>query len=129
MAPRQYHAERIALTDVEFEMMSVLWKLQEGSINDILEALPAHRKLAYTSVSTIVRILEQKNYVSSIRDGRTAIYSPTLSREAYENATVSRVVAEVFENSPSSLVRTLVQTKMIDQKDLDEIRKIIAGIK
>ena len=58
------------LTQVELEHMSILWKLGQGSVNDVLEALPKGRPLAYTSVSTILRILEQKGYLSHKASGR-----------------------------------------------------------
>ncbi len=67
------------LTETELELMTPLWKMGEGSVNDILAKLPKERKLAYTSVSTIIRILEQKEVVASRKEGRGHIYFPLIS--------------------------------------------------
>ena len=68
------------LTEVELELMTALWKLGEGSVADVLETLPKERKLAYTSVSTILRILEQKKVLKARKEGRGHVYVPMLEK-------------------------------------------------
>jgi len=113
------------LTDVELELMNILWRLGEGSVNDVLEELPRERKLAYTSVSTILRILEQKEVLSSRKQGRGHIYIPLIKKNEYESKTVKHLVDKVFEGEPSALVLRLLDTKKLSAEDLSEIKKML----
>ena len=113
------------LTEVELEMMGVLWDLEEGSVSDVLQKLPATRKLAYTSVSTMLRILEQKGVVASRKEGRGHIYKPLLDRQSYGKASVEDLVEKVFGGAPSAMVRTLLDIDGLSDSDLDAIRKVI----
>lgn len=114
------------LTEVELELMTILWKLTEGSVNDVIENLPKDRDLAYTSVSTILRILEQKEILKTRKEGRGHIYIPILSRNEYEAKTVRHMVDRVFEGAPTALVRQLVDALNLNENDLKEIKSIIA---
>ena len=68
------------LTEVELELMSILWRLQGGSVGDVMSALPRERALAYTSVSTILRILEGKGVLAARKEGRGHVYTPLLDK-------------------------------------------------
>ena len=72
-------AEKL-LTEVELELMTILWKKGEGSVADVIEGLPKDRNLAYTSVSTILRILEQKGALKTRKEGRGHVYIPALKK-------------------------------------------------
>lgn len=113
------------LTDVELELMTILWKLKEGSVSDVLELLPKNRDLAYTSVSTILRILEQKGVLKARKEGRGHIYIPTLKKVEYESRTVKDVVERVFEGTPVALVKQLLDSVQIKSEEIDEIKKLI----
>ena len=117
--------KRKLLTETELELMTLLWKLSEGTVNDVLEALPAQRKLAYTSVSTILRILEQKDFVGSRKAGRGHVYFPRIPKEDYEETSARDLVDRVFEGDASSLVRRLVEKGDLSREDLDAIRKAL----
>lgn len=119
------------LTDVELELMSILWRLGEGSVADVMGELPENRDLAYTSVSTILRILEQKGVLGTRKEGRGHVYIPKLEKSAYEAKTVKLVIERVFDNAPVTLVKQLIQSGGLNQEDLNEIRKLIenAGVK
>lgn len=69
------------LTEVELEFMTVLWQIGRGTVRDLIAKLAADRNLAYTSVATIMRILEQKNFVTSVKEGKTFVYTPVLAKE------------------------------------------------
>jgi predicted transcriptional regulator len=113
------------LTEVETELMTILWKLGEGTVNDVIAALPGERKLAYTSVSTMLRILEQKQVIESRKEGRGHVYVPRLAKEAYEAVTLRHLVKRVFDGTPSSLVRRLLDDKNLSEEDLKTIRELI----
>jgi predicted transcriptional regulator len=113
------------LTDVELELMTILWKLGEGSVSEVMKHLPEGRDLAYTSVSTILRILEQKEVLKTRAQGRGHIYIPLLQKSAYESKTVKHVLDKVFDSAPAALVRQLLDSAKIDDEELQEIKKLL----
>ena len=115
----------VKLTDVELELMTPLWKLGEGTVNDVLRELPAGRKLAYTSVSTVLRILESKKILKSRKEGRGHVYVPVLSREDYETFALNNLVTKVFDGAASSLVQRLLDASEISEDELKSIRKLL----
>lgn len=112
------------LTDVELELMTILWRIEEGSVAQVMDELPKGRDLAYTSVSTILRILEQKKIVETRKEGRGHIYIPILTKTDYEARTVKHVVDRVFEGAPVTLIKRLLDTVDISKKDLEDIKKL-----
>jgi predicted transcriptional regulator len=114
------------LTDVELELMGLLWKLGEGTVADVQAALPAERPLAYTSVSTMLRILESKGVVMSRKHGRGHIYVPVIRKSDYEAHAVKDVVNRVFEGMPVALVRQLLENVRLSDEEVSELRGLIA---
>lgn len=114
------------LTDTELELMTILWRLGEGTVNDVIAHLPKERNLAYTSVSTILRILEQKEILQTRKEGRGHIYTPQIEKSEYEVRTVKRVVDRVFDGTPVALVRQLLSSGQLSESDLQELRNLIA---
>ncbi|MGZ5279720.1 MAG: BlaI/MecI/CopY family transcriptional regulator [Pseudobdellovibrionaceae bacterium] len=113
------------LTEVELELMTILWKLGEGSVNDVMEGLPENRELAYTSVSTILRILEQKGVLKTRKEGRGHIYMPQLKKTDYEARAVRDVMDRVFEGTPIAMVRQLLGSVDIKSEELQELKSLI----
>lgn len=113
------------LTEVELELMGILWKLGEASVNDVLAALPKGRELAYTSVSTMLRILEAKGIVESRKEGRGHVYFARLAKPVYEATSVQHLVVKVFDGAPASLVRRLIETDGMSNEDLEAIRALL----
>jgi predicted transcriptional regulator len=122
---KNIHSEKL-LTETELELMAILWKIGEGSVSDVMAQLPADRPLAYTSVSTILRILEQKKVLTNRKEGRGHIYVPRLKKSDYEAKTVRHIVEKVFDGTPVALVKQLLDSVSIDQDELDELRKLIS---
>ncbi|MCY1018476.1 BlaI/MecI/CopY family transcriptional regulator [Pyxidicoccus sp. MSG2] len=113
------------LTPVELELMQFVWKQGEVSVADVLAALPPERALAYTSVSTVLRILEQKGVVRSRKQGRGHLYSAVLPREAYEAQSVRHLVDTLFSGTPSALVARLVEAVPLAPDEVEQIRKLL----
>ncbi|WP_299816052.1 BlaI/MecI/CopY family transcriptional regulator [uncultured Roseibium sp.] len=113
------------LTEVELEFMTELWKLGEGSVRDILARLPPERKLAYTSCATIMRILDEKNFVDSRKEGKTFIYSPRLTKDTYQSRFLRNLSDKLFDGTPASLVARLVDEYDLSKQDLEEIRALL----
>lgn len=117
--------ENSLLTEVELELMNILWKLREGTVNQVLSNLDPNRKLAYTSASTILRILEKKKLVKSRKEGRAHIYTPILHKSSYETISINHLVENVFDDSPSSMITRLINNKNISDKELQKITKTL----
>ena len=115
------------LTDVELELMQLIWKRGGATVHQLLEDLPKSRNLAYTTVSTMVRILEGKGFVRAEKGpvGKTHIYVPVIEREKYEARIVGKMVTQVFEDQPVALVRRLVDTGSLKKEELEELRKLL----
>lgn len=118
-------AQQKQLTEVELELMTVLWRLGEGGVSDVLSSLPKERSLAYTSVSTVLRILEQKGVVRSRKEGRGHIYIPILAKADYEAKTIKHVMANVFDGAPVAFVKQLLETVSLQEEDLAAIRELL----
>ena len=114
------------LTPVELELMQIVWRKGEVSVADVLEALPPERKLAYTSVSTVLRILEQKGVLRSRKVGRGHVYSALLPREAYEVQSVRHLVETVFDGTPSALVERLVEAVPLSPEEVEQLRALLS---
>ena len=113
------------LTETELELMTILWRLGEGSVADVIEHLHKERDLAYTSVSTILRILEQKKILKTRKEGRGHIYTPQIKKSEYEAKTVKHVVDRVFDGTPVALVRQLLDSVELNANDLKELKSLI----
>jgi predicted transcriptional regulator len=113
--------DQYRLTPVEAELMEILWSLGKGCVHDVMALMPAHRKLAYTSVSTILRILEQKGILTTQKVSRQHIYIPLLSKQTFANHSITKIVNQVFAGNSAELV-----TYLVDKNDLtlDEINSI-----
>lgn len=124
MKSRSRPGER-PLTATELEMMNVIWRIGPCSVHQVVEALRPQRELAYTSVSTIIRILEQKKYVLSIKEGRGHLYHAAVSKQAYQASSLARLVSNVFDGAPSLLVQRLLDSKQLSAEELDSIRALM----
>lgn len=113
------------LTEVELEFMTQLWGLGEGTVRDILACLAPDRDLAYTSGATIMRILEQKNFVTSAKNGKTLVYRALLAKDAYQSRSLRNMSEKLFDRSPAMLVARLVDDADLSQGDLSEMRALL----
>lgn len=108
------------LTRAEEQIMQVLWKLRKGFVKDILAQLP-DPKPAYNTVSTIVRILERKGFVSYRAFGKTHEYFPLLSKDDYKKQTLNRFVKNYFGDSFQELVSFFARDKNLTISELEEL--------
>jgi predicted transcriptional regulator len=122
-------SDKHQLTPVEHELMEILWRLGEGTVREVLANLPVNRQLAYTSVSTILRILEQKKVLRAIKDGKQHIYRPLLSKEVFATHTVNSVVKQIFAGKSSDLVAYLVDNTDLTAADIDALHEMLENKK
>ena len=113
------------LTETELELMNILWEIGEGGVRDVMAGLSTDRSLAYTSVSTILRILEKKDFVSSRKEGKSHIYSPCIEKNNYEKTETKHLVSNLFAGSKLSLVKCLLEDEGLSKEELDGLKKMI----
>jgi len=114
------------LTRAEEEVMQVLWKIRKGFVKEILEHFE-EPKPAYNTVSTIVRILQDKGFVDHKAYGRTHEYFPIISKDEYSKSHLSSFVNDYFSNSFEKMVSFFAKEKKISVKEMQEIMKIMEG--
>jgi len=113
------------LTTVELEFMMVLWRVGKGTVREVLDILNEREKRAYTSVATMLKILDDKGYLKSVKQDRTFVYSPTIGKEEYETLTLKSISNSLFDGAPTALVARLVDDENISDETMKEIREII----
>ena len=114
------------LTEVELELMQIIWRLNGATVHEVMAALPKDRKLAYTSVSTMLRIMEQKKFLKAKgTEGRGHVYMPTLNKKEYELTSVNHLVQKVFGGAPETLIRRLVDNGSLSPEEIRNIRQIL----
>ncbi|SFS59622.1 BlaI/MecI/CopY family transcriptional regulator [Lutibacter maritimus] len=112
------------LTKAEEQFMQVLWEIEEGSVQDIIDKLP-NPKPAYNTVSTIIRILETKDFVAHKSKGRGYIYFPLIKKTDYSNQSLQKLVDGYFDGSFKSLVSFFVKKNDVDINELETILESI----
>lgn len=112
------------LTRAEEQVMQVLWKISKGFVKDILEHFD-NPKPAYNTVSTIVRILQDKGFVNHKAYGRTHEYYPVVSKDDYSKTHLSAFVNDYFSNSFEQMVSFFAKERKISVKEMEEIMKIM----
>ena len=112
------------LTKAEEEIMHILWTLEEASVADIIDQLP-EPKPAYNTVSTIIRILETKEFVGYYKKGRGHIYLPKLPKAEYSNQSINKLVDGYFQGSFKNMVSFFVKENKMDLKEVEDILELI----
>lgn len=110
------------LTKAEEQIMQVLWDLQEASVKEVIEKLP-QPKPAYNTVSTIIRILENKEFVSHKAEGRGYVYYPIVEKETYSNQSLHKLMNGYFNGSFKNMVSFFVKENDMDITELESILK------
>lgn len=112
------------LTEVELELMEVLWEKGAATVSEIVEALPEER-LAYSSVLTMMRILEQKGYVEHEKEGRAYVYRPVVDRQQARRSAIGYLLKRFFNNSPELLVVNLLETEEMGPDEIEKLKEMI----
>lgn len=113
------------LTGQELEIMKIVWTRDRATVRDVYEALLERRKIAYTTVMTTMKILEQKNYLKKTQEDRAFVYCPTKPKQQVLSGMVREFVDRVFNGSAEPLLAHLVEDERISQSDLDEMSRMI----
>ncbi|CUH75675.1 Methicillin resistance regulatory protein MecI [Tritonibacter multivorans] len=117
--------DRTLMTEVELEFMTVVWELGQGSVRDILAELNKVQERAYTSVATVLKIMEQKGFLTSSRIDRSLVYQPAIPKADYQQKTLRDLSSKLFNGTPTALVARLVDDENITDDMLEEMRALL----
>lgn len=113
----------VHLTDAELRLMDVLWEKGPSTVSEVVERVVAPQPLAYSTVLTTLRILENKGFVKHTKEGRAFVYKAVVAREKAQTKALTQLLLRFFENSPELLMLSLVESKKVTAKELERIRK------
>lgn len=111
------------LTNAEEEVMQILWDLGKGFVKDVIDKMP-EPKPPYNTVSTVIRVLEKKNFVSHKQYGNTYEYYPSVSKEDYAKVHFSDFLSNYFNNSFPKMAAFFAKENNLSMKDLEEIMRL-----
>jgi predicted transcriptional regulator len=113
------------LTDQELEIMKIVWERQTATVRDVYEALLERRKVAYTTVMTMMKILEHKGYLNRQQVDRAYVYRPSQPKSKVVAAMVRDFVNRVFNGSAEPLLVHLIEDRRLTADEIEEIRRLI----
>jgi predicted transcriptional regulator len=113
------------LTDAELRLMEVVWKKGLATVADVVDGVTGDPPLAYSTVLTTLRILENKGYLVHSKQGRAFTYKPTVERQAARESAVRHLLRRFFDGSPELLLLNLLESKEVSANELARLRKRI----
>ena len=113
------------LTEAELRLMKILWRRGESAVNDLVAAMPDGETLAYNSVLTTIRILEQKGYVEHRQEGRAFVYRPCVAEEEASRSEVRHLMGRFFGNSRERLLLSLLGDDEISPQEMQRLKDAI----
>jgi BlaI family transcriptional regulator, penicillinase repressor len=114
-----------ALTDAEARVMAVVWQLETATVGDVVAALAPERTVSYSTVQTILRILEDKGYVAHDKVARAFIYRPVVDERQARRRALRHLATRLFNGSPSLLVMNVLHDEEMDPEELQRLKKLI----
>jgi predicted transcriptional regulator len=114
-----------ALTDAEARVMSVLWRMETATVGDIAGALQHKRPVSYSTVQTILRILENKHYVTHEKVARAFLYRPLIDERQARRRALKHLASRLFDDSPSLLVLNVLDDEEMEPDELQRLKKLI----
>jgi predicted transcriptional regulator len=117
-------ARKPVLTDQELEIMKIIWELENATVRDVYETILKRRRIAYTTVMTMMKILETKGYLKKSQEDRAYVYRPAQPKQNVIRGMVRDFVNRVFNGSAEPLLVHLVEEKGLSEKELAEIARL-----
>ena len=116
---------KTVLTEQELELMKIIWQRESVTVRDVYESLLEHRKIAYTTVMTMMGILQEKGYVTKTNDAKAHVYQPAQPKQQVVTHLVSDFVERVFNGSAKPLLLNLVENEKLSAKEIHEIAALL----
>jgi BlaI family transcriptional regulator, penicillinase repressor len=113
------------LTDAEARVMAVLWQRQTATVGDVVAALKRKRPATYSTVQTILRILETKGYLTHDKVDRAFVYRPVVDQRQARRRALKHLVQRLFDGSPGLLVLNVLEDEDIDPAERLQLKKLL----
>jgi predicted transcriptional regulator len=125
MSSRKKQKIEKPLTEVELQLMNAIWTLGDCTVKDVQLEVSKTRELAYTSIATIMKILEQKGILKSIKTEKAHLYSSLVPKSEYEASSLKHLADNLFQGNPTSMVMRLLSDSKLSQEELSSIQMIL----
>jgi predicted transcriptional regulator len=112
-------------TPAEMRLLQVLWDREEGTVDDVVNAHPERERPNYKTTQTLLRIMEQKGFITHESRGRVFVFRPLVSRKTIDHLSIQALVSRNFRGSASGLLVNLLEASPIKKKQLDELEAYI----
>lgn len=113
------------LTEAELRLMNIIWEKGRATVGEVVKALESEPPLAYSTVLTTLRILEQKGCVSHTQEGRAYVYEPLIDRQQARRSALQHLISRFFNNSPELLVLNVLEHEELDAQELERLKAMI----
>lgn len=118
-------SELRAMSPAETEILRLVWQLSKATVQEIQDALPANRGIAYKTVQTLLRRLEEKGYIKHRMEGKAYVFFPAIKQEAVVKRTVLDFLDRLFGGDPRPLMQFLARDGRLNAADIDELKGLI----
>lgn len=115
------------LTNLELKLMNIVWKQGKATVKDVKNALPRRKPLAYSTVLTVMRILERKGFVRHETDNRTYVYYPIVSRDEVVQSMLRNTANRLFDGSAELLMVNILQKEELNLEELRRLKQLISA--
>jgi BlaI family penicillinase repressor len=112
-------------TAAELRLLQILWELEEATVDDVVNAHPERERPHYKTTQTLLRIMENKEFISHEARGRVFVFRPLVSRKTIDQLSVQALVSRNFQGSAAGLLVNLLESSSIKKKELDELESLM----
>lgn len=113
------------LTDLEADVMQVVWQRGQATVRDVYEMLQPTHSLAYTTIMTVMSTLAKKGIVEYSQEGRAYVYRPKISKKEAAQRSIAKVMQKFFDGSPRALVAHLIDADAISSEEFESLRQLL----
>lgn len=116
-------------SDLEMQILSVLWDRGASTAREVLDAMPDGKKRAYTSILSVMQVMEKKGLLTHTNRGTAHVYKPAVNKNKIIRPFVRKVVTEVFGGQPAAMMQALINEATISDNDLSQIHQLLDNLK
>lgn len=116
-------------SDLEMQILSVLWDRGASTAREVLDAMPDGKKRAYTSILSVMQVMEKKGLLTHTNRGTAHVYKPAVNKNKIIRPFVRKVVTEVFGGQPAAMMQALINEATISDNDLSQIHQLLNNLK
>lgn len=112
-------------SDLEMQILSVLWEKGDSTVRQVLESMPDGKKRAYTSILSVMQVMEKKGLLKHTTRGTAHVYSPAVNKKKIIRPFMHKILNEVFGGKPSVMMQALLKETAISNSEMEQIQKLL----